>query len=81
MAKNRIDELRVQHTQSQLEQLQLKGQQERQEIDEAHQKEFEQYAQEWDHRMQEKAETHANMLAQLEEKHMRELEENRIALE
>jgi hypothetical protein len=41
MAKNRIDELRIQDTQRQLEQLQLKGQQERQEIDEAHQKEYE----------------------------------------
>lgn len=54
MAKNRIEELRLQEGQRQMENLLLKQQQDRLQIEEAHTREYEQFNQEWDNRMQEK---------------------------
>ena len=54
MAKSRIDELKLQDGQRQMENLLLKQQQDRLQIEEAHTKEYEQFQNEWDRRMQEK---------------------------
>jgi hypothetical protein len=48
MAKNRIEEIKLQEAQRQLEQLTLKQQQERLQIEEAHQKEYEDFQQKWE---------------------------------
>lgn len=81
MAKNRIEELKFQEAQRQLEQLNLKHQQERMQIDEAHAKEYEQFQQEAEQNNQQKEQEGMLAIQQLEERHNKELEENRAVLE
>lgn len=81
MTKNRIEELKFQEAQRQLEQLTLKQQQERLQIEDAHAKEFEQFQAEWDQRLQQKEQEFTMTIQGLEERHNKELEENRAVLE
>ncbi len=67
MAKNRIDELKLQEGNKQMENMLLKQQQDSLEIEEAHTKEYEQFQVEWDQKMNEKQEEHGMMVANLEE--------------
>ena len=46
-AKNRIEELKFQEAQRQLESLTVRHQQEKLQVDEAHQKEYEDFQREW----------------------------------
>lgn len=68
MAKNRIDELKVQEEQKRKDALRLKQQQERLEIEEAHLMEFNQFNENWDKRMNEFAMHGDQLLKALEEK-------------
>ncbi|CDW87163.1 UNKNOWN [Stylonychia lemnae] len=81
MAKSRIEEMKVQEAQRQLEQLVLKHQQEKAELEDQHQREYDQFNQEWDQRMSQKDQEHQLMLQQLDEQHQRDLEKNRIDLD
>ena len=81
LAKNRIEELKVQEAQRQMESLLLKQQKDRLGIEEAHTKEYEQFQEAWNQQMQHSDEDASKVLGQLEEKHTKELEENRVVLE
>ncbi len=78
MAKNRIEELKLQEGEKQLENMVLKQEQDRLEIEEAHTKEYEKFQLEWDENFKNKEEEHSQMIGQLEEFHTKELEENRV---
>jgi len=52
MAKNRIEELKFQEAQRQLESLSVKHQNDKLQVDEAHQKEYEEFSREWQELLQ-----------------------------
>eukprot|EP00347_Sterkiella_histriomuscorum_P006204 403353664 len=81
MAKNRIEELKVQEAQRQIEQLMLKHQQDRLQIEESHAQEYQAFQQEWDQRLQSKEQEFQQQIQQLDERHQQELEKNRIDLQ
>ena len=81
LAKQRIEELKLQEGQRQMENLLLKQQQDRLQIEEAQQKEYEQFQQQWEQRIGEKEQEHEAMTQQLQDRHQKELEENRQVLE
>lgn len=58
LAKQRIEELKLQEGQRQMENLLLKQQQDRLQIEEAQQKEYEQFQQQWEQRLGEKEQEH-----------------------
>lgn len=71
----------MQDYQRQLENLTMKHQQDRLDIDEAHTREYQQFQNEWDTKITEKEQENMILVNQLEQKHARELEDNRISLE
>ncbi|CDW84238.1 UNKNOWN [Stylonychia lemnae] len=81
IAKQRIEDLKIQEGQRQLENLMLKQQQDRLQMEEEHAKEYENFQSEWDQRMQQKEQEHNIALQQLEENQQKELEMNRANLE
>ncbi len=81
MAKNRINELKQQLVQRQTEELLLNQAQEREDVEKAHVMEYQQFNQDWDQQMMQIEEEHGSAIQALEEKHVRELEENRQTLE
>ena len=81
MAKNRIEELKMQEAQRQLEQLMLKQQQDRLQIEESHTNEYQLFQQEWDQRLSQKEQEHMQLIQQLDERHQKELEDNRNELD
>lgn len=81
MAKNRIEELKAQETQKKREGLMLKHQNERLEIEEAHLQEYDNFNKAWDKKMQEFQEHSMELVRQLEDKHIKEIEDNRAVLE
>ena len=62
MTKNRIEELKLQEGQKQMENLMLKQQQDQLEIEEAHTKEYEQFQVQWDQKLKEKDDEHQQQL-------------------
>ena len=81
MAKNRIEELKVQDFQRKREELIYNQTKEREEVEQAHIMEYQEFNKAWDENI---AQIEANDNAQIksmEEKHVRELEENRAQLE
>ena len=64
-----------------MENLLLKQQQDRMQIEEAQNKEYEQFQQQWEQRIGEKEQDHETLLQQLQDRHQKELEENRQVLE
>ncbi len=64
-----------------MENLLLKQQQDRMQIEEAQNKEYEQFQQQWEQRIGEKEQEHETLLQQLQDRHQKELEENRQVLE
>jgi len=81
MAKNRINELKQQQSQREMEQLLYDQAQEREEIERAHIQEYQQFNQQWDQTLNDIEQQDQEAVAALEEKHVRELEENRQNLE
>ena len=59
----------------------LKQQQDQLEIEEAHTKEYETFQIQWDQKLREKEDEHAQQSGQLEDTHTKQLEENRASLE
>ena len=58
MAKNRIEELKLQEGQKQMENMMLKQQQDQLEIEKAHTKEYEQFQLQWEEKFKAKDEEH-----------------------
>ena len=81
MAKQRIEELKVQECQRQIDLLMQKQEQDRNQVDNAHSTEYQEFNQQWDHRLQEKEQEHMNLIQMLQEKHTKEIEENRALLD
>ena len=81
MAKNRIAELKEQEFTLQMQQLQFAHQQKREEIEQAHIKQYQEFNQHWDFQLQQAQEEDQQELNDLEEKHAKQLEENRSKLE
>ena len=64
-----------------MENLLLKQQQDRLSIEEQHTKEYEEFQQNWEQRLQAKDQENQAILQQLDERHLKDLEENRQVLE
>ena len=81
MAKSRIEELKVQESQRQLEQIMLKHQQDRLQLEQAHNNEYQQFSQEWEQRLANKEQEYSQQIQALEQRHQEELERNRLELQ
>ena len=81
MAKNRISELKDQDFIRKKEELMSNQQNERAEVEQAHIMEYQEFNKSWDDKMQKTQEEHEAKIRMLEEKHVRELEENRAKLD
>lgn len=81
MAKNRIAELKAQDFNRRREELLFNQANERQEVENAHILEYQEFNKNWDDLMAKTQEEHQQMLRGLEDKHVKELEENRARLE
>lgn len=81
MAKNRITELKDQDFGRRREELAMNQAKEREEVEQAHILEYQEFNKNWDEAMQKTQEEHEQMIKALEEKHVRELEDNRSKLE
>jgi len=81
MAKNRIAELREQEFNRQMEELLFNHQQQREECEQAHIKQYQEFNQHWDSELQLAQEEDQNEIINLENRHTHELEENRKTLE
>lgn len=81
MAKNRITELKAQDFGRRREELLMNQAKEREEVEQAHILEYQEFNKNWDDVMSKTAEEHDQMIKILEEKHIRELEENRAKLD
>ena len=81
MAKNRITELKSQESAQRRQELLFNQQNEQQEVENAHLVEYQEFNKNWDDLMQKQAEESELMMRALEEKHIKELEENRSRLE
>lgn len=81
MAKNRIQELKVQDFQRKREELVYNQTREREEVEQAHIMEYQEFNKQWDENLTQIDDQDQQALRALEEKHVRELEENRQDLE
>ena len=81
MAKNRITELKFQDASRRREELLYGQAKEREEVEQAHILEYQEFNKNWDDVMKKAQEEGEMMIRGLEEKHVRELEENRSKLE
>lgn len=81
MAKNRIAELKDQDFNRKRGELYQNQEKEREEVEQAHIMEYQEFNKNWDELMQKTAEESDQNLRALEEKHIRELEENRSNLD
>jgi hypothetical protein len=81
MAKNRIVELKQQDFSRRREELLFNQAREKEEVEQAHILEYQEFNKNWDDLMAKTQEEHQQMYKNLEEKHVRELEENRQRLE
>ncbi len=81
MAKNRIIELKAQDNQKRVEQLLYQQAQEREEVEQAHVLEYQDFNKQWDDNMGQTQDNHEQQQAALEERHVKALEDNRHMLE
>ena len=81
MAKNRIEELKIQDFQRKREELIYNQTREREEVEQAHIMEYQEFNKQWDDTLAQIEEQDHQAVRALEEKHVRELEENRQILE
>lgn len=77
MAKNRITELKEQEYHMQWQQLNFQHQQRQEEIQALHIKQYQDFNQHWDHQIQAAHQSDQEEIGQLEDKHTKDLEENR----
>jgi hypothetical protein len=81
MAKNRIEELKAQDFQRRREELIYNQTREREEVEQAHIQEYQEFNKNWDMTLAQIEAQDQQAVAGLEERHVRELEENRQLLE
>ncbi len=81
MAKNRISELKVQDYNRRREQLVYDQAREREEVEQAHLKEYQDFNKRWDDALAQIEQQDQEAIRALEERHIRDLEENRQMLE
>ncbi len=81
MAKNRIAELRLQDYNRRYEELIFNQTQQREECEQAHIKQYQEFNQQWDEDLLQTQKEDAQALGELEARHTEELEKNRQMLE
>lgn len=81
MAKNRIEELKIQDFNRRREQLIYEQAREREEVEQAHLMEYQDFNKRWDEALIQIEQQDQQAIRALEERHIRELEENRQVLE
>ena len=81
MAKNRITELKAQEHQRQREEMIMNQAKEREEVEQAHVMEYQDFNKQWDDILMQEEDRNSNQIRELEMKHVHELEENRSDLE
>lgn len=81
MAKNRIAELKEQEFNRAQEELIFMHEQQRQECEQAHIKQYQDFNEHWDNELQQAQQDDQNEILALEERHTQELEQNRQHLE
>lgn len=75
--KQRIEDLKIQEGQRQLEQMLLRQQQERMQVEESQMNDLNNFQQQWDMRLQQRDQENQQAIQQLEERHTQELETHR----
>jgi hypothetical protein len=81
MAKNRIEELKIQDYNRRREQLVYDQAREREEVEQAHLMEYQDFNKRWDEALAQIEQQDQQAIRALEERHIRDLEENRQMLE
>ena len=81
MAKNRIAELKLQDYQRRQEELIFNQTQQREECEQAHIKQYQEFNQQWDDDLLQTQKEDAQALGELEDRHTQEIERNRQELE
>lgn len=81
MAKNRIEELKIQDFNRRREQLIYDQAREREEVEQAHLMEYQDFNKRWDDALAQIEQQDQQAIRALEERHVRDLEENRQVLE
>lgn len=81
MAKNRIEELKQQDFQKRMQELIFNQTREREEVEQAHIMEYQDFNKNWDQVLAQIEAQDQEMIRQLEERHIKQLEENRQQLE
>ena len=81
MAKNRIEELKLQDFNRRREELIYNQTKEREEVEQAHIMEYQEFNKNWDNTLAQMEAQDQQAIQALEEKHIRELEDNRQQLE
>lgn len=81
MAKNRIEELKVQDFTRRREQLIYDQAREREEVEQAHLMEYQEFNKRWDEALAQIEQQDSEAIRKLEERHIHDLEENRQMLE
>ena len=81
MAKNRINELKQKEFNRRVEELFDNQEKEKQEVEEAHFMEYQEFNNRWDSEMAKTQQDNSEQIRQLEDKHIKELEENRAKME
>ena len=81
MAKNRISELKAQEHQRQREEIIMNQAKEREEVEQAHVMEYQDFNKQWDDILMQEEQKNADAIRELEMRHVHQLEENRSELE
>jgi hypothetical protein len=81
MAKNRIEELKQQDYSRRREELLYNQTREREEVEQSHIMEYQEFNKHWDETLMKIEEQDAEAMKELESRHVRQLEENRQLLE
>jgi len=81
MAKNRVAELREQQYNLEMQELLFNHQQQREECEAAHIKQYQEFNQHWDHELQVAQNEDEQEILQTENAHTKQLEDNRQRLE
>ena len=81
MAKNRVAELRFQDYNRRYEELMFNQTQQREECEQAHIKQYQEFNQQWDEDLLQTQKEDAQALGDLEDRHTQELQRNRQELE
>eukprot|EP00347_Sterkiella_histriomuscorum_P005426 403356662 len=81
MARNRINELKLKQSTNRWDELMKRQEEEKQEVEQAHILEYQQFNRAWDEQTLQQQEDHQRQMDELENKHTKELEDNRVKLE